>query len=197
MKDTTKSDDALKKQVAEYNEVRTQFTAIERKDQGTLLVRPLGPYVKTPPIETAHLTTLMIVVPRARYQEFMDTYETLEAQAYEREKAEAAKKHLEAEERARKDADRKAQQEEKESTASSHKTPAQLAAEAARAAEKEAEREKEAEARKLEAEMQDPVAKEKAEQQKREREEEEKKRNKKLPKGLNAVVPRSATSVHS
>lgn len=196
MKDSSKSDEALKKQVAEYNEVRTAFTAIERRDQGTLLVRPMGPYVKKQPIETAHLTTLLLVVPRARKEEFESTYETLESAAAIKEQEEAKKKAAENAERARKDAERKAAADEAAgSVAGAAKTEAQQAAEKEKAAAKAAEAEKEAEAKKLEAEMVDPVVKAQKEAAARLAEEEEKRKNKKLPVGLNAIVPRSAVSV--
>ena len=193
IKDANKSDEALKKQVSEYNEVRQLYTAIERKDQGTLLVKPLGPYVKKQPIETTYMTTLMVVVPKSRQQEFLDTYETLEEAAAIREAEEAVRKQAEAEERSRKEAERRLALEEKEAELEKEKTPAQLAAEAARRAEKEAADAKAAEAKRLEAELADPVALAQAEEERRAREEEEKRANKKLPRGCNAVVPRSAT----
>lgn len=195
MKDTSKSDEALKKQVAEYNEVRTAYTAIERRDQGTLLVRPMGHYVKKQPIETAHLTTLLLVIPRARKEEFESTYETLESAAAIKEAEEAKKKAVENAERTRKDAERKAAGEEAAASSAPAKTEAQLAAEKEKAAAKAADAEKDAEAKKLEAEMVDPVAKAAKEAAARAAEEEEKRKNKKLPLGLNAIVPRSAVSV--
>ena len=196
-KDASKADEALRKQVAEYADVRTQHTALERRDAGSLLVKPLGQFVNKEPLETAHLTTLMLVVPRARKQEFLDTYENLEPLALEREAAEAQRKKLEAEERARKEAERKAA-EAAAAPAAAAKTPAQLAAEAERARHAELEAEKEAEAKKVEAEMKEaenPQGRERQEAERKAKEEEEKQKNKNLPKGCNAVVPRSAKYV--
>lgn len=191
MKDASKADEALKKQVGEYQEVRTAHTAIERRDQGTLLVRPLSQYVKREPLESPSLTTVMVVVPRPRAQEFLDTYEGLEAAFAEREAAEQRKKAAEAAERAAKETERReAEAAAAASQGVSAKSASQAASDAARA--KDAA-EKDAEAKRLEAEMIDPALKAQREAEQREKDEEEKKRNKKLPKGCNAVVPRSAT----
>jgi hypothetical protein len=192
-KDASKADEALKKQIAEYGDVRTQHTALERRDAGTLLVKPLGQYVPHEPLETPHMTTLMLVIPRARKQEFLDNYERLEPQALEREAAEAVKKAAEAAERAKKEDERR--KEAAEAAAAGGAKNAAHEAERARKAAQEAE--KDAEARRIEADMasSDPAARERQEQERKQKEEEEKKKNKKLPKGCNAVVPRSATSV--
>jgi len=90
LKEAAKNDDELKKHQQEYNDVRQQYTAIERKETGTLLVKPLNNFVKKGHIiETEHLTTLLIVVPRTKEEEFLDTYEILEDLAAEREEARA------------------------------------------------------------------------------------------------------------
>jgi len=86
LKDVTKSDEELKAMVTEFNEVKANVVAYERKETGSLLVKPIGPYVKeTDMVETEHLTTLMIVVPKVKEQEFLSSYELLEDLAAEKE----------------------------------------------------------------------------------------------------------------
>jgi len=97
LKDVTKSDEELKTMITEFNEVKANVVAYERKETGSLLVKPLGPYVKEADmIETEHLTTLMVVVPKVKEQEFLSSYELLEDLAaekeLEREKEREAKK---------------------------------------------------------------------------------------------------------
>jgi len=50
LKDVTKADEELKTLVTEFNEVNANVVAYERKETGSLLVKPLGPYVKKRPI---------------------------------------------------------------------------------------------------------------------------------------------------
>jgi small-conductance mechanosensitive channel len=79
VKDTTKSDAELKKHTGEYNEVRNSVAAIERKETGTLMVRPLGPYVqKHHVVDTEFFATMMVVVPKTKQQEWELGYETME-----------------------------------------------------------------------------------------------------------------------
>jgi len=86
LKDVTKADEELKAMTAEFNEIKSNVTAYERKETGSLLVKPLGPYVKESDIvETEHITTLMVVVPKVKEQEFLGSYELLEDQAAEKE----------------------------------------------------------------------------------------------------------------
>ncbi len=71
----------LKKKVSKYSDLRNSLKAIERKEQGSLLVRPLSQYVvKEDIVETDMFTTLMIIVPSIREQEFKDMYESMEEQ---------------------------------------------------------------------------------------------------------------------
>jgi len=85
-KDATKSDEELKTKMAEYNDLKSNLTAVERKETGSLLVKPLGPYIKKSDIiESEHLTTLFIVVPKNKELEFQQTYETMEDLFAERE----------------------------------------------------------------------------------------------------------------
>jgi len=87
LKGATKSDEDLKANMTEFNEIKTNLNSIERKEGGSLLMRPLDPYVRQHDIvESDNLTTLLLVVPRLKEQEFLTTYEFLEAEAIRREK---------------------------------------------------------------------------------------------------------------
>ena len=111
-KESSKSDEALRKQLTEYNDVRGQYSAIERKDTGTLLVKSLGGLVKEKDlIEKGHLTTLLLVVPRARIEEFEQQYETMEEVQREKDEADRARKETEG--KGRKDEESKRREEEK------------------------------------------------------------------------------------
>ncbi|KAH0969585.1 hypothetical protein GBA52_028511 [Prunus armeniaca] len=60
-----KIEDDLKVRVAEYNNVRSQLNAINRKQSGSLAVRDLSNLVKPEDIVTSeHLVTLLAVVPQ-------------------------------------------------------------------------------------------------------------------------------------
>jgi len=111
VKDATKAEDTLKKQVLDYNEVRTSYNVIERRDTGSLLVKPLGPYVKKADIvEGEYLSTLLLVVPRQRMEEFDQTYETVEEEFEIRQAEEKKKKDEEAKLRAEQEYKRKEEQ---------------------------------------------------------------------------------------
>ena len=69
----------MKQAFSKYADVRSIVKTIDRKEQGTLLVRPLDPYVtQDDVVETDMFTTIMIVVPSLREQEFLQQYETFE-----------------------------------------------------------------------------------------------------------------------
>jgi len=71
----------LKKKASKYTDLRNSLKTIERKEQGSLLVRPLSQYVvKEDIVETDMFTSLMIIVPSIREQEFKDMYESMEEQ---------------------------------------------------------------------------------------------------------------------
>lgn len=73
-------DDHLKTLMAAYNDVRTSVEATERKEQGSLLVKPLASLVKkTDVLDTEHLSTIMLVVPKKAEKAFLAGYEVLEA----------------------------------------------------------------------------------------------------------------------
>ncbi|KAA3464194.1 V-type proton ATPase subunit C [Gossypium australe] len=64
--------------VAEYNNVRGQLNAINRKQSGSLAVRDLSNLVKPEDIITSeHLVTLLAVVPKYSQKDWLSSYETL------------------------------------------------------------------------------------------------------------------------
>jgi len=85
LSDFATTDEELRRFSAEFADVKSQVTAQERKLNGSLLVRPISKYINTDHIiETNHLTTVFIAVPRVKQQEFLDTYMTIENVAKER-----------------------------------------------------------------------------------------------------------------
>lgn len=74
----TKIEDDLKVRVAEYNNVRSQLNAINRKQSGSLAVRDLSNLVKPEDmITTEHLVTLLAIVPKYSQKDWLASYETL------------------------------------------------------------------------------------------------------------------------
>ncbi|KAL6494412.1 V-type proton ATPase subunit C [Orobanche gracilis] len=64
--------------VAEYNNVRSQLNAINRKQGGSLAVRDLSNLVKPQDIVTSeHLTTLLAIVSKYSQKDWLSSYETL------------------------------------------------------------------------------------------------------------------------
>lgn len=83
-------DEELRKRTTKYQEVVSSLAAIERKETGTLLVKPLGGIVRPDDIiEKEYITTLLVVVPKAKEKQFNETYETMEELASEFEKKQA------------------------------------------------------------------------------------------------------------
>ncbi|XWS32590.1 hypothetical protein CRYUN_Cryun22dG0002600 [Craigia yunnanensis] len=73
-----KIEDDLKVRVAEYNNVRGQLNAINRKQSGSLAVRDLSNLVKPEDIITSeHLVTLLAIVPKYSQKDWLSIYETL------------------------------------------------------------------------------------------------------------------------
>ncbi|KAH6829394.1 vacuolar ATP synthase subunit C / V-ATPase C subunit / vacuolar proton pump C subunit [Perilla frutescens var. hirtella] len=73
-----KIEDDLKVRVAEYNNVRSQLNAINRKQAGSLAVRDLSNMVKPEDIvNSEHLTTLLAVVSKYSQKDWLSSYETL------------------------------------------------------------------------------------------------------------------------
>ncbi|PIA39465.1 hypothetical protein AQUCO_02600130v1 [Aquilegia coerulea] len=73
-----KIEDDLKVRVAEYNNVRSQLNAINRKQSGSLAVRDLSNLVKPEDLVISeHLLTLLAVVPKYSQKDWLSSYETL------------------------------------------------------------------------------------------------------------------------
>ncbi|KNA23913.1 hypothetical protein SOVF_019560 [Spinacia oleracea] len=73
-----KVEDDLKVRVAEYNNVRSQLNAINRKQSGSLAVRDLSNLVKPEDIiTTEHMVTLLSVVSKFSQKDWLSSYETL------------------------------------------------------------------------------------------------------------------------
>ncbi|XP_021297921.1 V-type proton ATPase subunit C [Herrania umbratica] len=73
-----KIEDDLKVRVAEYNNVRGQLNAINRKQSGSLAVRDVSNLVKPEDIITSeHLVTLLAIVPKYAQKDWLSSYETL------------------------------------------------------------------------------------------------------------------------
>lgn len=73
-----KIEDDLKVRVSEYNSVKSQLNAINRKQAGSLAVRDLSNLVKPQDIiATEHLTTLLAIVPKYSQKDWLSSYETL------------------------------------------------------------------------------------------------------------------------
>ncbi|MCO5584353.1 hypothetical protein L7F22_038279 [Adiantum nelumboides] len=74
----TKLEDDLKVRVAEYNNVKGQLSAINRKQSGSMAVRDLSSLVKTEDIVSSeHLTTVFVIVSKYSQKEWLSSYETL------------------------------------------------------------------------------------------------------------------------
>ncbi|XP_042493552.1 V-type proton ATPase subunit C-like isoform X2 [Macadamia integrifolia] len=73
-----KIEDDLKVRVAEYNNVRSQLNAINRKQSGSLAVRDLSNLVKPEDIITSdHLVTLLAIVPKFSQKDWLSSYEAV------------------------------------------------------------------------------------------------------------------------
>ncbi|KAG5254328.1 V-type proton ATPase [Salix suchowensis] len=73
-----KIEDDLKVRVAEYNNVRSQLNANNRKQSGSLAVRDLSDLVKAEDIVISeHLITLLAIVPKYSQNDWLANYETL------------------------------------------------------------------------------------------------------------------------
>ncbi|KAK7377579.1 hypothetical protein VNO80_03006 [Phaseolus coccineus] len=73
-----KIEDDLKVRVSEYNNIRSQLNAINRKQTGSLAVRDLSNLVKPEDIITSeNLTTLLAIVSKYSQKDWLSSYETL------------------------------------------------------------------------------------------------------------------------
>jgi len=87
LKRILKADDDLKSKMSAYSDFNTAVENIERKETGSLLVKPLCDFVDLEHItESEHLTTLMVVVPKNREDYFLGNYELLEGNQKKEEK---------------------------------------------------------------------------------------------------------------
>ncbi|GAB4826358.1 V-type proton ATPase subunit C, variant 3 [Ancistrocladus abbreviatus] len=74
----SKVEDDLKVRVAEYNNIRSQLNAINRKQTGSLVVHDLSNLVKAEDIITSeHLVTLLAVVSKYSQKDWLSNYEKL------------------------------------------------------------------------------------------------------------------------
>ncbi|BBN09446.1 V-type H+-transporting ATPase subunit C [Marchantia polymorpha subsp. ruderalis] len=73
-----KLEDDLKVRVAEYNNVKSQLTAINRKQTGSMAVRDLSNLLHPEDIVSSeHLTTLLVVVGKYSQKEWLTSYEAI------------------------------------------------------------------------------------------------------------------------
>ncbi|KAL6848833.1 hypothetical protein ACP4OV_021416 [Aristida adscensionis] len=74
-----KIEDDMKVRAAEYNNVRSQLSAINRKQSGSLAVRDLSNLVKPEDMVTSeHLVTLLAIVPKYSQKDWLSSYESLD-----------------------------------------------------------------------------------------------------------------------
>ncbi|KAK4779132.1 hypothetical protein SAY86_006660 [Trapa natans] len=74
----TKIEDDLKVRAAEYNNVRSQLNAINRKQSGSLAVRDLSNLVKPEDIvQSENLMTILAIIPKYSQKDWLSSYETL------------------------------------------------------------------------------------------------------------------------
>ncbi|KAK4750531.1 hypothetical protein SAY87_004013 [Trapa incisa] len=73
-----KIEDDLKVRASEYNNVRSQLNAINRKQSGSLAVRDLSNLVKPEDIvQSENLMTILAIVPKYSQKDWLSSYETL------------------------------------------------------------------------------------------------------------------------
>uniref|UniRef100_A0A0A9B9V1 V-type proton ATPase subunit C n=1 Tax=Arundo donax TaxID=35708 RepID=A0A0A9B9V1_ARUDO len=69
----------MKVRAAEYNNVRSQLSSINRKQSGSLAVRDLSNLVKPEDMVTSeHLVTLLAIVPKYSQKDWLSSYELLD-----------------------------------------------------------------------------------------------------------------------
>jgi hypothetical protein len=77
-KTCSRTDDDLKIKVAEYSTLSVNIAQIERRESGSLVVRPLDGIVQQEHVyESDYFTTLFTVIPKHNYQEWLSNYEDL------------------------------------------------------------------------------------------------------------------------
>lgn len=93
--ETSQVDEDLRQLSTEYNDVKNTLNAMEKMELGSLMVKPLSKYVKkndadpslSDIVETDRFTTLLLVIPKSRQEEFMNSYESMEEEAEKRRQA--------------------------------------------------------------------------------------------------------------
>jgi len=74
----SRMDDELKAKATEFQSAKGAKQALERKDQGNLMVRSLADIVNAKDfVESEHLTTLLVVVPKFALKEWETSYASL------------------------------------------------------------------------------------------------------------------------
>lgn len=70
----------MKSKMAAYNKVKGNLQAIERRSNGSLMIRSLQELVKPElfVLDSEYLVTLLVVVPRYQYKDWQQTYEKLD-----------------------------------------------------------------------------------------------------------------------
>ena len=92
MKDSLKADDELKQYLSSYNEVKLVLEGMDRKECGSLLVKPLTTLVDPKYlIDTEHLASLLLVIPKKEEKIFLGKYETMEIAYAQKEEEREAK----------------------------------------------------------------------------------------------------------
>eukprot|EP01083_Nonionella_stella_P061237 159614_1 len=92
---------SLSARLSKLNEARGLLHALDRKEAGNLMTRPLGNLVERSDIvEGEYMVTVLVVVARSRKDEFLETYETLENERTEQDQ-QREKEELQLEETAR------------------------------------------------------------------------------------------------
>lgn len=130
-----RTEEELKHAVTQYNEAKNNVVNYDKKVNGNLLVRPISQFVNPKDIiSTQHLTTVIIAVPRAKEEEFLQTYESIEFRYFERQKAEEEKRKA-ADEKDRLAREAKDAENGKKSAADTKQEDAKKAEEAKKAAE--------------------------------------------------------------
>ncbi|XP_064634546.1 V-type proton ATPase subunit C 1-B-like [Lineus longissimus] len=78
-KQVSQIDNDLKSKASSYNSLKGNLQTLERKAVGSLLTRNLGELVKKEDfvLNSEYLTTLLVVVPKAAYQDWQTCYESL------------------------------------------------------------------------------------------------------------------------
>mmetsp|Transcript_1034 Transcript_1034/g.1776 ORF Transcript_1034/g.1776 Transcript_1034/m.1776 type:complete len:572 (+) Transcript_1034:153-1868(+) len=93
--DAKNHESTIRKHVNELSEISQTLDSIERTENGTLLVKPLGPIIKKAEIHPSpSLEIVFIVVSNKKKEEFLKSYESME-QGYKLRRAKKQKEEME------------------------------------------------------------------------------------------------------